>query len=236
MSEFRFEAEIVLDDGHPAELVRERVYGAVRVSAEWPERLAQPETRVALTVGGELEPRDAPAYVELFFHDVFLLLNLSTPGSFSGTISIAGGELRVRELTFSARVFEYASGLQRLPLEQVAAWYDSLQIGTQQVATSAEAAALFQLLHLARGEEDEEQSILRLANAAEALHVERASARLLDLRHLIAQRRAPVLHPMHDDALDPRIEDSLQEWTETADTAASLVITELQKRIRSSTT
>ena len=232
MNQYRFEAEIARGEQVPVNVVHGRVYGNVRVDAQWPGDLETPELRVTVTVFGDVDRRNAPAYVELFFHDVFLLLNLSTPGSFSGTISIAGGELRVRELTFSARVFEYASGLQSLPLEQVAAWYDSLNIGTQQVATSAEAAALFQLLHLSRGDEDEEQSILRLANAAEALHVERASARLLDLRHLIAQRRAPVLHPMHDDALDPRIEDSLQEWTETADTAASLVITELQKRIR----
>lgn len=232
MNEYRFEAEISRGERVLVNVVHGRVYGHVRVDAHWPGDLETPELRVTVLVRGDVDRRNAPAYVELFFHDVFLLLNLSTPGSFSGTISIAGGELRVRELTFSARTFEYASGLATLPLEQVVAWYDSLQIGTQQVATSAEAAALFQLLHLSRGEEDEEQSILRLANAAEALHVERASARLLDLRHLIAQRRAPVLHPMHDDALDPRIEDSLQEWTETADTAASLVITELQKRIR----
>jgi hypothetical protein len=234
MNAMRFEAEVLRGDATPADVVRERVYGGVRVDAEWPDALDTPEIRVTLHVRGDVDRRDAPAYVELFFHDVFLLLNLSTPGSFGGTISIAGGELRVRELTFSPRVFEYATGLERLPLEQVVRWYDALAIGTQQVAGSAEAAALFQLLHLARYEEDEEQSILRLANAAEALNVARASARLFDLRHLIAQRRAPVLHPMHDDALDPRIEDSLREWLEVADTAASMVITELQKRIRTS--
>jgi hypothetical protein len=96
MNVFRFEAEIVLADVMPAGIIRERVYGGVRVSAAWPAELAQPEIRVALEVGGELEPRDAPAYVELFFHDVFLLLNLASPGSFGGTISITGGELRVR--------------------------------------------------------------------------------------------------------------------------------------------
>ena len=234
MNEMRFEAEVLRGEATPADVVRERVYGGVRVDAEWPEALATPEIRVTLHVRGDVDRRDAPAYVELFFHDVFLLLNLSTPGSFGGTISIAGGELRVRELTFSPRVFEYATGLERLPLEQVVRWYDSLAIGTQQVAISAEAAALFQLLHLARSEEDEEQSILRLANAAEALNVAQASARLFDLRHLIAQRRAPVLHPMHDDSLDPRIEDSLREWLEVADTAGTMVLTELQKRVRTS--
>ena len=232
MNELQFEAEIARGEAVPADVVRSRVYGDVRVDAEWSEERSTPEIRVTLHVRGNLDRKNAPAYVELFFHDVYLLLNLSTPGSFGGTVSILGGELRVRELTFSPRVFEYASGLERLPLAQVAAWFDGLELGTQQVAGSAEAAALFQLLHLARGEEDEEQAILRLGNAAEALNVERASARLFDLRHLIAQRRGPVLHPMHDDGLDPRIEDSLREWVEVADTAASMVIAELQKRIR----
>lgn len=234
MNDMQFEAEIARGESVPADVIRSRAYGHVRVDAEWPGELSTPEIRVTLHVRGDVDRRNAPAYVELFFHDVFLLLNLSTPGSFGGTISILGGELRVRELTFSPRLFEYASGLERLPLETVVAWYDGLQLGTQQVAGSAEAAALFQLLHLARGEEDEEQSILRLGNAAEALNVERASARLFDLRHLIAQRRGPVLHPMHDDGLDPRIEDSLREWVEVADTAAGMVISELQKRIRNS--
>lgn len=232
MDEIRFEAAIVRAEAVPADVVRSRRYGDVRVDAEWPEALDTPEIRVTLHVRGNFDRRNAPAYAELFFHDVYLLLNLSTPGSFGGTISILGGELRVRELAFRPRVFEYATGLERVPIRQVVSWYDGLELGTKQVADHAEAAALFQILHLARGEEDEEQSILRLANAAEALNVARASARLFDLRHLIAQRRGPVLHPMHDDGLDPRIEDSLREWVEVADTAASMVITELQKRIR----
>ncbi|HYC87674.1 MAG TPA: hypothetical protein VEO54_00555 [Thermoanaerobaculia bacterium] len=232
MNELQFEAEILRGEGVPADVVSTRLYGNVRVDAEWPGERSTPEIRVTLHVRGVADPRNAPAYVELFFHDIYLLLNLSTPGSFGGTVSVLGGELRVRELTFSPRVFEYASGLERVPLEQVVRWYDGLDLGTRQVAHSAEAAALFQLLHLARGEEDEEQAILRLANAAEALNVAQASARLFDLRHLIAQRRGPVLHPMHDDGLDPSIEDSLREWVEVADTAAGMVITELQKRIR----
>src|SRR5688572_32106693 len=133
MNQFRFEAEIVLGDAGPTDVVRERTYGSVRVTADWPAELAGPELRLALEVRGDLEPRDAPAYVELFFHDVFLLLNLASPGSFGGTISITGGELRVRELAFDPRVFTYAVPLTTLPLAQVVAWYDGLKLGTQQV-------------------------------------------------------------------------------------------------------
>lgn len=228
MNHVRFEAEIVRADGAvPRDVVCERVYGAVRVDAEWPAQLDTPEIRVALDVRGDFDLRDAPAYVELFFHDVFLLLNLAAPGSFAGIVSMAGGDYRVRDVTFSARNFGYASGLEPLPMAKVTAWYDALDLGTQQLATSPAATALFQLLHLARGEENEEESILRLASAAEALG-KREPKRLFELREQIARGRTPVIHPMHDDGLDPRVEDATAEWIAVADSAASAVIGALQ--------
>lgn len=229
MNEMRFEAEIARAEAVPAGVVRERVYGAVRVTAEWPDDLATREIRVAITVRGDVDRRDAPAYVELFFHDVFLLLNLATPASFGGTIAISGGELRVRELAFSPRVFAYATGLRRVPLEKVVAWYDGLGLGVQQLATTAEATALFQLLHLARHDENEEESILRLASAAQALGVK--SGRLFEVREAIARGQVPAVHPMHDDALDPSVEDVTRDWIEVADAAATAVIRALQEKI-----
>lgn len=235
MNEFRFEAEIALDDVVPAQVVRERVYGGVRVMAEWPEAPAMPVIRVAITVTGDLDRKDAPAYVELFFHDVFLLLNLASPGSFGGTISVTGGELRVRELTFDARVFAYAAPLATLPLGDVVRWYDGLNLSTQQLATSGTAIALVQLLYLARAAEQEEESIRRLAIAADAI-VDKTNvpARLYELRDDIAYGRIPIVHPMHDDGLDPRVEDITREWIEVADVAAGLVIGALQAQVRAS--
>ncbi|HYI07500.1 MAG TPA: hypothetical protein VEK57_00390 [Thermoanaerobaculia bacterium] len=236
MNKFRFEAEISRVEDVPVNVVKERVYGNVRVTAEWPAELAAPEIRVTLEVSGDADRIDAPAYVELFFHDTFLLLNLAAPGSFGGTISVTGGELRVRELAFSPQVFEHASGLQPLPLEKVAAWYDSLQLGTQQVASGGASTALFQLLHLARREADEAESILRLASATEALLGRPESLkRLFELSDDIADRRVPVFHPMHDDALDSRVEDATREWIGVADAAASAVIGALQEEIRRGT-
>jgi hypothetical protein len=233
MNTFRFEAEIVRAEGGPAEVVRERVYGGVRVSAEWPEDLTTPELRVALTVQGDVDVRNAPAHVELFFHDLFLMLNLAAPGSFGGTISISGGELRVREIELSPRVFEYAAPLERVPLPQVVAWYDGLGLGTQQVARNGVGTALFELLHLARGEEEEERSILRLARAAEGLlGPAKSPRRLFELRDEILRGRTPVFHPMFDDGLDPRVEDATREWVDVADAAATLVIGALQERAR----
>jgi hypothetical protein len=233
MKQFRFEVEVVGADEMPSELVRERVYGGVLVRAEWPDELAGPEIRLAVEVAGELDSRDAPAYVELFFHDLFLLLNLAVPGSFGGTIAISGDALRVRELTFSARVFEYARQRERLPVGDVAGWYDALQIGARQVAGDGLTAALFELLHLARSAEDEEISILRLARATEALAL--SHPRLFELRDELAHGLAPVFHPMHDDGLDASVLDATEEWIEVADAAAALVIGELRERVRRAT-
>lgn len=233
MTEMHFEAEIARDDDAvPEAAIVERSYGAVRVVAEWPERLDKLELCVALTVTGDFEERDAPAYVELFFHDVFLLLNLSSPGSFGGTIAMNGGDLRVRELRFSPRVFRYARGLANLPLDRVTAWYDSLRLGTRQIAMTAESIALFELLRLSRSDEDEEMSVVRLARAADAI-VGRpdALAPLFSLRDALANSRTPVFHPMHDDGLDRRVADATSEWIEAADAAATAVIAALQERI-----
>src|ERR1043165_222261 len=79
MSHMRFEAEILRDEAAvPRDTVRGRVYGGVRARADWPVDLAPPEIRVGVEVSGDFDRRDAAAYVELFFHDVFLILNLST--------------------------------------------------------------------------------------------------------------------------------------------------------------
>lgn len=226
MNVTQFEAQIRGLDAMPAEVVRERLYGAVRVAAEWGNDC------VILRIAGDVNRRDAPAFVELFFHDVFLLLNLAVPASFGGTVATSGGEFAVRELTFRASVFAPASE-ERLPLKSVATWYDALGIGTQQVATTPEARAMFELLYLARNEEDDEQSILRLARAVEALLGRPESLRrLFDLCEAIAFGRVPVFHPMHDDALDPRVEDATAEWTQVAETAARLVIGALQEKVR----
>lgn len=233
MNEYRFEAVITREEAVPVQTVPERLYGRVRVAAEWPEDLSSPGPPATVVVSGEVERADAPAYVELFFHDVFLLANLAVPGSFGGTVTVGGGELRVRALAFSPHVFEGASGLARLPMEQVTAWYDGLELGTRQVATGGASTALFQLLHLSRKGEDEQESILRLAGATEALLGRPESLRrLFELSDDIAQRRTPVFHPMHDDALDASVEDATREWVEVADQAASAVVGALQESIR----
>src|SRR5436305_4981454 len=56
-----------------ANALRERAYGDVLVQADWtPLASDEDVVRIDVTVTGDLETRDVPAYVELFFHDAFL--------------------------------------------------------------------------------------------------------------------------------------------------------------------
>jgi hypothetical protein len=254
-----------------ATVLHERSYrsggGTVRVMIDWTpltERGTDDSVRLALEVIDEREGLalgDLPAFVELFFHEAFLLLNLAVPGSFGGVIAASGGACRINVMTLDARIFEYAwvstvrTGWPRvelLPLAEVIAWYDALELGTQQLATSDLAKVLFHLLHLARGEAGTPMSLLRLGHALEALFDERQAAlpsriesllgrwpnlyvallQFFDARQAIADGSAPVVHPMHDDALDPRLDDPSLEGIDHADLVAGIVVSGLQGRIR----
>lgn len=234
-----------------AEVLRERAYvtptGVVRVSVDWnpfvdrddDDDLVALDVRVA-DDREKVDPRDVVSFVELFFHDVFLLLNLAVPGSFGGDVVIlADGEHRASEFELSARLFEYAwatstrnggPSIEPLPLADVVRWYDALQMGTQQLATTDVTKALFLLLHLARAEENESASVLRLGQALEALS--EGAPRFFEVRDAIVHGTAPVLHPMADDALDDRVDDASIELVNAADLAASIVVSAIQKRVR----
>ena len=102
-------------------------------------------------------------------------------------------------------------------------------LGTQQLATTAAATAPFQLLHLARGEENEEELIVRLAGAAEALVGRLGVAGNGSSRCAKRSHSGHGGHPSDDDdALDPRVEDA-DGGIEVVDHAAGVVIRGTQK-------
>ncbi|MFP5246149.1 MAG: hypothetical protein ACLGH0_05600 [Thermoanaerobaculia bacterium] len=263
MNEHHFEAEITLfprvagDNAELAtvadktawasarELLRERTYGSVRIEAEWPAIAGfEDETPipVPIRVTEDVDARDVPAYLELYFHDIYLLMNLAVPGSFGAAVSIGGGEFRVAQMTFDGSVLEWAwvtasrrgkPSITVLPLQKVIAWYDALGIGTQQLATTAEAKALFQLLSLGRGATAGPVAIVMLAQAIEALYevAPRELHDLFALRETFANGTAPVIHPMHDDGLDERVSDVELAWVDATDRASSYVVSAIQERI-----
>jgi hypothetical protein len=234
MNDYRFTAEVARharDAGTDRELWRsastslqERAYtmpgGIVRVRAGWEPLVSENDVvRVDVLVideDGRLAPRDVPSFVELFFHDSFLLFNIAVPGSFSAAITVSGGEYRVNELAFDASPF--AVGVSTVvPLDEVVAWYPG---GTEQVAATPMEKVLFHLLHIGCSSADEWMLRLRLDGCLKALGIGEPS---LDVAG------AAIVHPMHDEALDERLVD---DATEEIDGAMVRVLTAIQQAVR----
>jgi hypothetical protein len=225
MNEFTFTAEIARQVGASknAELwnaatasLRERTYGLVRVQADWhplgsEDDIVRIDVRV---IGEDRHPRDIPAFVELFFHDAFLIFNIAAPGSFGGAITITGGEYRVNGLSFDVSPFAGASLTTTVPLPEVVAWYPG---GTDQVASTPMQNVLFHLLHIARTPSDEWTLHVRLNDCLKSLALPG-----LDIAS------APVIHPMHDESLDGRVDDDAMS---ILDDAMARVLTAIQEAV-----
>src|ERR1043166_3367012 len=100
MNEHKFSAEVARQTRVPdavdffrgtAAALRDRAYGNILVQTDWTP-LASDDDIVRIDVAvidaeGRLAPRDVAAYVELFFHEAFLLFNIASPGSFGGAVT-----------------------------------------------------------------------------------------------------------------------------------------------------
>lgn len=224
MNEYRFTAEVARHANSAEGLwreatvsLRERVYGDVRVTADWEPLISEEDVvRIDVSViddGGHLAPRDVASFVELFFHDAFLLFNIASPASFSGAITVSGGEYRVNDLAFDASPF--AAGLDTtVPLAEVVAWYRGR---TEQIASTPMQKVFFHLLHIGCGAPDEWTLRARLDACLKTMGIGE-----LDVAG------APVIHPMHDEALDGRLDDDV----EAIDQAMVRVLTAVQEAVR----
>jgi hypothetical protein len=226
MNEHIFSAEVARQTRVPnageffrdvAAALRDRAYGNILVQADWTP-LASDDDIVRIDVAvidveGRLAARDVPPYVELFFHDAFLLFNIAFPGSFGGAITVTGGEFRVNDLSFDAAPF--ACGAPAMPLSEVVAWYPA---ETSQIASTPMQTALFHLLHLGGGGHDEWMQRARLNECLNALGMDDAML-----------PEVAVMHPMHDESLDGRVDDSASE---IIDEAMVRVLTAIQQAAR----
>jgi len=220
MNEYKFTAEVARQTRVPNAVeffngAFARSYGSILVQADW-SPLASDEdiVRIDLRVSGDLAASDAPAYVELFFHDAFLLFNIALPGSFGGAVTVTGGEFRVNDLSFDAAPF--ACGADSMPLSEVVAWYPA---GTNQIASTQMQTVLFHLLHIGRGGHDEWMQRARLNECLKALGIDESIDEI------------PVVHPMHDETLDARIDDAAAD---IVDRAMVRVLTAIQDSARAS--
>jgi hypothetical protein len=219
MNEHRFSAEVARQTRvanavdffrGAAGAFRDRAYGNILVQADWTPLASDDDiVRIDVAVIGHIEPRDVPAYVELFFHDAFLLFNIALPGSFGGAITVTGGEFRVNDLSFDAAPF--ACGASSIPLSEVVAWYAA---ETNQIASTPMQTVLFHLLHIGRGGHDEWMQRARLNECLKALGIEESLEEI------------PIIHPMHDETLDARVDDAA---TDIVDRAMAHVLTAIQQ-------
>jgi hypothetical protein len=217
MNKHKFSAEVARQTRVPnaaeffrgaAAVLRDRAYGNVLVQADWtPLASDEDVVRMEVTVIGDIEPHDVPAYIELFFHDAFLLFNIAFPGSFGGAITVSGGEFRVNDLSFDAVPF--ACGAPSMPLAEVVAWYPA---GTNQIAATPMQTVLFHLLHIGRGGHDEWMQRARLNECQKALGIDEPVEDI------------PVIHPMHDETLDARVDDAASDLIDRAMTRVLIAI------------
>lgn len=199
--------------GKAAAALRDRAYGNILVQADWTPLASEEDVvRIDVTVIGDIAESDAPAYVELYFYDAFLLFNIAHPGSFGGAITISGGEFRVNDLSFDAAPF--ACGRSSMPIADVVAWH---RAETNQIASTPMQTVLFHLLHIGRGAHDEWMQRARLNECLKALGIDEPLEQL------------PVIHPMHDETLDERVDDAA---TDVVDRAMLRVLTSVQDAAR----
>ncbi|MEA2342177.1 MAG: hypothetical protein QOF63_346 [Thermoanaerobaculia bacterium] len=224
MNEHKFTAEVARQSRVPnageffrgaAATLRDRAYGNILVQTDWTPLASDEDiVRIDVTVIGDIDPRDVAAYVELSFHDAFLLFNIALPGSFGGAITMTGGEFRVNDLSFDAAPF--ACGASSMPLSEVAAWYPA---GTNQIASTPMQTVLFHLLHIGRGGHDEWMLRARLNECLKALGIGEPLEEI------------PIIHPMHDESIDANLDDSV---TDTVDRGMVRVLTAIQDSARAS--
>jgi hypothetical protein len=225
MNEHRFSAEVARQTRVPnavdffrgaADSLRDRAYGNILVQADWTP-LASDDDIVRIDVAvidaeDRLAAHDVPAYVELFFHDAFLLFNIALPGSFGGAITLTGGEFRVNDLSFDAAPF--ACGASSIPLAEVVAWH---RPETNQIAATPMQTVLFHLLRIGRGGHDEWMQRARLNECLKALGIEESLEEIA------------VIHPMHDETLDACVDDAA---TDIVDRAMVRVLMAVQQAAR----
>ena len=132
--------------------------------------------------------------------------------TFGGVITVTGGEFRVNDLSFDAAPF--ACGASSIPLAEVVAWH---RPETNQIAATPMQIVLFHLLHIGRGGHDEWMQRARLNECLKALGVDESL------------EEVPIIHPMHEETLDARVDDAASD---IVDRAMVRVLTAIQQAAR----
>jgi hypothetical protein len=212
------------------------------------------------------EPTNPTHYVELALHEAFLVANISTPGAFSAPrVEMEHEGRRVSHRALNALFFEdseykaHENGWPNItpqPIERVAKWFEDLGVGTQQIASTKIAKALFSTLHVSQMAATEPAAVIWVSQCLESLYsvptslsfnylVDRSQKLLgapsrsswartewrkfVDARNAFAHGGAEVVHPMANEVLEPRVQDFMWTWLDPCDFASSVVVATLQQ-------
>ena len=113
-------------------------------------------------------------YIDVYLHELFLILNLSIPGS----VSLFQTKYRGREIDidnyFFANSLEWSNEINwltiaHIPIQDVATWYKSLNIGIRQISNTNLERVIFSLLHVCNDECASPNGLIWLAHSLESL-------------------------------------------------------------------
>lgn len=134
------------------------------------------------TTSKELVTKMVSYYLELFFYELFLVMNLSGPGccNFARTnICDPDGNSFTHNLDLSSHFFtrswdiyleEKWPIIQYIPLISTWNWYQNLNIGTKQLAETRTERVLFALMSISKNSSFDATNIIWLAYALESLY------------------------------------------------------------------
>lgn len=117
-------------------------------------------------------------YVEAYLYELFLLLNLSMPGSITlfQTVFKAGKQSRQINIDdyFFSNSLKWSNAIGwpkigQVPIGDVVRWYKSLNIGIRQVARNNLERVIFSLLHVCNNDQISSNGLIWLAHSLESL-------------------------------------------------------------------
>jgi hypothetical protein len=143
-----------------------------------------PEAKFLVSIQGKNEVSEYKWYpqffVEKYLYDIFLIANLSLPGSceflnvrFISEREKEGERYLLSSFNFEEALYNQLDGVRPspicLPVSSLIDWYDNLDTGIKQKAETSIEKAVFSLLHLCKSEVDE-ASVVWIFHALEAIY------------------------------------------------------------------
>lgn len=128
---------------------------------------------------GEARRNHARNHLDIFIYEVFLIMNISSPGScnfYKATLTDESNDIHHFELDSTLLEGAWTDSLRQgwpviefIPVEKTLNWMHSLNMGTRQIAKTRMERALFAILHLSKSDGYQPDGLIWLAHAIESL-------------------------------------------------------------------